>query len=774
MKVPCFFLCAALTLNAGAEIRFSGLDLAGSRLLFSAGSQQSSPAGSQLFFSDLVEFSVSRLSAFPEKMTLLDDGRTLLVQSVFGVQSVPVSGGLPRAAPGFPPFTGSFAVPGGAETAVSSADGNWLLFVEPTSSARGDLVLINGKTGTRITVARVVERPGRAFPASWSGDSRLFIYAKSGKLYYYTVNTSAPPPEDERYRFIGEGDINSVCWAGESFYYLKGSALYRVHGAELFARTPYSRFLDAGAPVGKIPFEFDPAFDTFGVAPDGSAMILSKGGRNIFYYPLKEPLPSGVSLPYLMAPVSRCTVIWGRPASVILGFRDGKAAAYRITGRGFEELAAPPGSQAALSPGGEWLVLWGKGGAVLFDYAAWKPIRSLSAAPVLSCVWPRPDELVIGAEDRIERLRLARDGTGRKELVCLSSVDRYGFEKDGNRILARSGAAWYATDGVLPWTEIPLSSTPVSPSASASPAAFPPPVAISSPAVISPPAVIGEVSLVSSTFRVYLEERRSGVFANMPMVRNLSGTGTFPLFPVIGITRVSARSGTAAEERRAPEDTESGGIFFHGSRDSKKVAVCFDLYDDDTGLYQTLDVLSRCGVKASFFLNGEFIRRHPDKAAEIAAAGHETASMFYAPLDLSDSRFRITGDFIARGLARNEDEYNKATGRELSLIWHPPWYSLSPEIALYAAAAGYRTVSRDIDPGDWISREDARRIGMAPLFAADMIDAVMDSIQGGSIVPVRLGLLPGGGNEYLFNRLELLLDAVIRAGYEIVPVSALE
>jgi peptidoglycan/xylan/chitin deacetylase (PgdA/CDA1 family) len=662
--------------------------------------------------------------------------------------------------PGFPPFTGSFTVPGVAETIVPSADGNWLLLVEPTSFARGDLVLLNSKTGTRVTVARAVERPGAAFPASWSGDSRLFVYSKSGKLYYYTVNTSAPPPEDERYRYIGDGDINSVYWAGESFYYLKGSALYRVHGAELFARTPYSRFLDAGAPVGKIPFEFDPAFDSFWVAPDASAMILSKGARNIFYYPLKEPLSSDAPLPYILTPaaVSRCTVIWdGSGASVILAFRDGKAAAYRITDRRFEELAAPPGSRAALSPGGQWLARWGKDGAFLFDYRAWKPVRTLSAVPVLSCVWPAADELIVGAEDRVERVSL-RDAAPRKALICLSSVDEYGFEKNGNRILARSGDTWYATDGVLPWTEIPLSPAASAPTAS--------------------PVTLGEISLVSSLFRVYLEEWRSGFFSNMPMVRNLSGTGTFPLFPVIGIARESGLPAESAVLARTKDGTsEIAGVFTHGSRDLKKVAVCFDLYDDDTGLYRTLDVLSRCGAKASFFLNGEFIRRHPERAAEIAAAGHEIGSMFYAPLDLSDSRFRITEEFIARGLARNEDEYHKATGRELSLIWHPPWYSLSPEIALHAAAAGYRTVGRDIDPGDWISGENARRIGMERLFAADMIDGIMDSLdflKGGSIIPVRLGLLPGGGNDYLFNKLELLFDALIRSGYEIVPVSGLE
>jgi peptidoglycan/xylan/chitin deacetylase (PgdA/CDA1 family) len=751
-KTLVFFVFMVLTFGLSAEIRFSGLDLAAdSRLLFSA----VSGAGErrQLFFAALEEFSAGRLSAFPEKMTLLEGG-TLLVENVFGVQSLPLSGGLPRAVPGFPSFTGSFAVPGGAGTIVPSADGNWLLFVEPVSFARGDLVLLNARTGNRITAAKGVERPGSAFPASWSGDSRLFIYAKSGKLYYYTVNTSAPPPEDERYRFIGDGDINSVYWTGDSFYYLKGSALYRIQAAELFARTPYSLFLDAGAPVGEIPFEFDPAFDSFWVAPDGSAVILSKGARNIFYYPLKEPLPAGAPLPYILVPgaVSHRSVIWdGNGASIILGFRDEKTAAYRMSGRGFEEWAAPPGPRAALSPGGKWLVVWGKAGAVLFDYAAWKPVQTLSSGPALSCLWSRPDELVVGSEDRIERVSVDRDGAVKSALVCLASVDRYGFERNGNRVLARSGDAWYATDGVSPWTEIP-------------------------------PQTLREASQASSSFRVYLEERRSGVFANMPMVRNLSGTGTFPLFPVIGLAREGALPAVFAvpsPKKAVPlsgGNSEIAGVFTHGSRDSKKIAVCFDLYDDDTGLYRVLDVLSRCGLRASFFLNGEFIRRHPEKAAEIAAAGHETGSMFYAPLDLSNSRFRITKEFIARGLARNEDEYHKATGRELSLIWHPPWYSLSPDIALHAAAAGYRTIGRDIDPGDWISGEDARRIGMEPVFAVDMIDGVMDSLdflKGGSIIPVRLGLLPGGRSDYLFNKLELLFDAIIRAGYEIVPVSAL-
>jgi hypothetical protein len=158
---------------------------------------------------------------------------------------------------------------------------------------------------------------------------------------------------------------------------------------------------------------------------------------------------------------------------------------------------------------------------------------------------------------------------------------------------------------------------------------------------------------------------------------------------------------------------------------------------------------------------------------EIAAAGHETASMFFAPIDLSDVRFRAGPDFIARGLARNEDEFFHATGKELALLWHPPWYVVSPEIVAAANRVGYITTGRDIDPLDWVSREEERRMSIPQLSPVQMIDRIMDQVRPGSIIPIRLGLLPGGRSDYLFNRINLLIDALIRDGYTLTTISTL-
>jgi peptidoglycan/xylan/chitin deacetylase (PgdA/CDA1 family) len=131
----------------------------------------------------------------------------------------------------------------------------------------------------------------------------------------------------------------------------------------------------------------------------------------------------------------------------------------------------------------------------------------------------------------------------------------------------------------------------------------------------------------------------------------------------------------------------------------------------------------------------------------------------------------MVSDFIARGLARNEDEFFRVTGKELALLWHPPWYISSPEIIAAAARVGYTTTGRDLDPLDWVSRDDEKRLGLSQRSSAEMIDSIAALASPGFIIPIRLGLLPGGRNDYLFNRINVLIDALIREGYTLTTVS---
>jgi peptidoglycan/xylan/chitin deacetylase (PgdA/CDA1 family) len=749
--------------GAFGRVVFSGLDLsADNRLLFRADAESDGGVRqSALFVSRLTDLSLRQMTAFPEKMEILENGRTLQVRNAFGALRIPVSGGLPQSIPGFPSFTEGVPVLGGrAEEMAPSADGRWLLYVDPVSSAYGNLVLIDTASGAKTVVSRDVERPDTRFPACWSPDSRVFVYSRGGRLYYHTVNASTAFSVDERYRLIGEGGINSVQWgnAGD-FFYLRGSTVYRVRGSELFARAIYADFLEIGAVAGKIPFDFDANFDDFWIAPDSRAILLAKGRRNIFYFPLgMDDYDSELeySLPYVMLPRSAFNlhVLWSPLGmiTVIASKPEGTGTgiiAYRLVmnddmmsaggGQMFQPLSIPAGSNASLSPDGTRALFWGDRGILLYDYVNWRLLQTISVNPALHCLWLGNEEFITGDASRIERVSLS----GRRGLICVSSAAESGYAEQGDRILVRAGNSWFATDGGSPWTELPSPGT-------------------------------RQVSLVSGRYRVYLERQNTGPYENLPMIRNTAAVGTTPLLPVIEYP--DAAGGNSAGESAGTESTvpEQEGLFSHARREGlRELALCFDLYDDAAGLPEVLDALRRFDLRATFFLNGEFIRRHPSAVRDIVASGHEAASLFFAPIDLSDARYRIQEDFIARGLGRNEDEFYRITGAELGLLWHAPYYAVSPDIIAAAAKAGYRTIGRDVDPMDWISRDESGRTSLSQYSASDMVDRIMEQKKPGSIIPLRLGILPGGRSDYLFGRINVLLDALVRSGYSVVTISTL-
>ncbi|MDR3341237.1 MAG: polysaccharide deacetylase family protein [Treponema sp.] len=742
-----------------AQVGFSGLDVSDdNRLLFRADSK-SGGASRQgaLFISRLTDLVLEQITAFPENLDLIEQGKTLQVRNMFGTTRIPVSGGLPRAIPGIPGFTQGTPVLGGRVGDIAtSEDGKWILLMEPLTAAYGNLVLLEVASGAKTTIARTIERPDTAFPAGWSPDSQVFVYVRGGKLYYYPVSGASAGVTDERYRLIGEGAINSVQWGKTGdFFYLQGSTVYRVRGAELFTRTVYTDFLELSTVVGTIPFTFDPNGDTFMIAPDSRSLVFSQGRRNVFFYPLRFDdynLDYGAALPYLMMPLScfDLRVLWS-PNGVITVIasvfkKDGAGImVYRLNtgvGRehGFVPLVSPEGSRVALSPDGTKVLFWGEQGIVLYDYLTWNVLQTISSFPAFSCLWMGNNEFIIGDTVRIERIQIAkqRDASNARNLICLASAEEFGFEEKTGRILAKSGGTWFVSNRVLPW------------------------VAIREPRVRAP-------SLGSGRYQVYLEAQDSGPYENLPMIRNITLPVPMPpLVPKGEYLKLGESSGI-----RITTGSTSGGagaLITNGPRTGPlEVALCFDLYDDTTGLFEVLDVLKRFKVKATFFLNGEFIRRHPLAAITIADAGHETASMFFLPINISETHYQ--GDFIARGLARNKEEFYRATGSELSLLWHPPYYALSPEIISAAAEAGYKTLGRDVDPMDWVSREDTKQIGISQYSASEMVDRIMIGKQPGSIIPIRLGLLPGGRNDYLFSRINVLLDALSHSGYSVVPVS---
>jgi peptidoglycan/xylan/chitin deacetylase (PgdA/CDA1 family) len=202
-----------------------------------------------------------------------------------------------------------------------------------------------------------------------------------------------------------------------------------------------------------------------------------------------------------------------------------------------------------------------------------------------------------------------------------------------------------------------------------------------------------------------------------------------------------------------------------------KVALIFDGYDNSDGLTRILYGLGLYNVKGTFFLNGDFIRRYSKETSMIAASNNECASMFFTSTDLMSNDFIMDEEFIRRGLARNEDEFYKATGKELSLMWHAPNYKVSDEIIDFGAKAGYSYINTTQNVSDTVTFEQAINENKHYYSPSMLITRYMECLKSkaGGVIPVTIGISKGTRDGYVYDYLDILISAILDAGYEIVP-----
>ena len=55
----------------------------------------------------------------------------------------------------------------------------------------------------------------------------------------------------------------------------------------------------------------------------------------------------------------------------------------------------------------------------------------------------------------------------------------------------------------------------------------------------------------------------------------------------------------------------------------------------------------------------------------------------------------------------------------------------------------------------------------------EIIDYVIENLEPGSIIPISVGIASGTRGDYLYDKLDVLISAILSEGYEIVTVSEL-
>ncbi|MCK4515332.1 MAG: polysaccharide deacetylase, partial [Spirochaetaceae bacterium] len=198
------------SIAAGAEVSFSGLDLSVSNKLLFTASTEAPEWGeyTTLFLADLAaagdatastervaggdtlrNVPIAQLTHFPEVLSYLPELRAVQIQNRYGLFRGAASDGEFEPVSGFDHFVAGGKVPSGRIIpTVGSPDGRYLIVLESESTAHGRVMLIDTIGGDRRVVSGRVELSTAGPPAAWSPDSRFFVYASGGELFYYSIN----------------------------------------------------------------------------------------------------------------------------------------------------------------------------------------------------------------------------------------------------------------------------------------------------------------------------------------------------------------------------------------------------------------------------------------------------------------------------------------------------------------------------------------------------------------------------------------------------------
>lgn len=687
------------------------------------------------------------LTCFPEKMELLSKGALLQIRNRYGTARYSIAdetlSWITRY-DGFPTDAKSI-VP---ETA--SSDGKWLCYLKKTGAATGLLVLKNAMTMQEYILDDKAEFDYEKVPAKWSPEKDLLLYEKDGGVYFCDPKAFEQNLQmDDSFRRIGDGAINCIEWANPKYIiYINRDLIYKIGTNELYTRALYSPVVGAGVVVGRIPLGFDPKKDHFWVNRGVNKLITIKSNSVISVYKITGASSSGFTDSYskpftdVRGSVVDYNLFWASDGTEILwvnlvGIDDGKkkSSIYRLSS--YLELVGTieQSKEPVLSPDGSKIVFGAGNNLFVYSLNQWDMIGYIKGEKFISYVWNGNETIYAGGASTVREWKMEDDGKfGPKgKILFLSSVKSAFWKLNSETTVtaqcATNDAIFFDYDHFRNvWLE----------SAEDSRVAF---------EFMKKAAVKSQV-VQNGKYRVYTGTTDNLLFENALYVRTLTGNGsTAPVFEE-AVRKTPAR---------------------------RQVALVFDAVDSADGVTDILSVLSDYGIKGTFFLNGEFIRRYPKETKQIFLAGHDCASMFFTLTDFNEKGYVIDEEFVRRGLARNEDEFFAATGSELLLMWHAPFYKSTERIRKFGRDSGYKYIecsrlSLDTNTLEK-SAEDGRKWYLG---ARDLVEIYVENAEDHMIIPVSAGISKGTRKDYLYEKLRLLIGDLLDEGFEFVPVRNLK
>ncbi len=659
------------------------------------------------------------ITCYPEQMELLSGGDILQIRNRYGIARYSSKSGELKW------IEKTAEMPENIVPVVPyavSPNGKYFCRIERTSVFSGNLMLVSTQTGKSSVLCEGVLNSYEDLPVKWAPDSSVLVYEKSNSVYFCNPDAVLRGVEiDERYRKIGRGSINSVYWASPKYLaYIDDYLLYKINTKELYTLGLYSGIIGQGKPMGRLPFQFNPLTDKFSCNSEVTSAVVTQNGRLFTYLIVRSAscdyMDVVYSRPYTESKASLVAsyVFWDDNGKPVLwqeklpydGIKE-TGSVYKLDAQAQQVLQIEDSGKPFVSPNCSKVMFFAGSTVYVYDMNTWKRLAVLTGEKVVSAIWTDDSTLIVGGEKSVRKWNIFAN---KFETITLSSVAAGYWDTSDYSIVADTGDSnFYRYDSKKKtWSKTDYT------------------------AKLDPVKQNGR-------YRVFIGTTPNKNYDNAIYVRSLSKRAvTIPVY------RESAK--------KAPE--------------KKKVALAIELYDNADGLPVILSELKKFNAKGSFFVNGEFIRRYPAETRQIVTNGHLCASMFFTTANLTENSFVINEDFVRRGLARNEDEFYDCTKNELTLFWHAPYYSTTPDIIKAGENAGYTYVLPCSDFSEFNNPD------MDPEKLIKKYIAALEKTNSG-VVSVVGGFSQSNHSRPLYKYMALLISALLDSGYELVDLNSL-
>ncbi len=227
--------------------------------------------------------------------------------------------------------------------------------------------------------------------------------------------------------------------------------------------------------------------------------------------------------------------------------------------------------------------------------------------------------------------------------------------------------------------------------------------------------------------------------------------------------------------------------FSRGPLDRKEVAFTFDGGSSDNAAEDILGSLDAKGIKATFFLTGEFIRKYPGLVRRIVAEGHDVGNHTWSHPHLTSfandgmqvTLPNVSAETLHMELSKTAALFRKVTGKDMLPLWRAPYGEVNSEILRWAAEAGHRHVGwttgrgreDNMDTLDWVADKQSKAYRSANQIAEKILASAKRAPQGinGAVILMHLGT--ERKDDYPHKKLPQLLDGLKQDGYHMVKVS---